>query len=214
MYQAHGWWFPDQDTHFAEMLSKNIAKGNQAVYQQPVRRASFDFCNKFDLALDIGANVGLWTKDLCQRFNTVYAVEPVEDFRKCLTQNVTGGNLQILPCALGDQNTVVDMIITKHNTGHSHVDPKSLGHGTIDLRTLDSLNLPPADYVKLDCEGYEYKILLGAQNYLKKCRPVVVVEQKFHQDTGVQDHGQAVALLLSWGAKILKTVNQDVIMGW
>jgi hypothetical protein len=26
MYQSHRWWFPDQDTHFAKMLSKNIEK--------------------------------------------------------------------------------------------------------------------------------------------------------------------------------------------
>jgi hypothetical protein len=41
MYQSHGWWFPDQDTHFAEMLSKNIAKGKEAVYQV----MNFKACN-------------------------------------------------------------------------------------------------------------------------------------------------------------------------
>ena len=58
MYQAHGWWFPDQDTHFAEMLGKNIEKGNNAVYQEPVRYKSFEFSQR-GVALDIGANVGL-----------------------------------------------------------------------------------------------------------------------------------------------------------
>ena len=84
MYQAYGWWFPDQDTHFAEMLSKNIAKGGSAVYQQPVRSRSIERCQHRRVAIDIGANVGLWARDLCQSFDQVIAIEPVEEFRQCL----------------------------------------------------------------------------------------------------------------------------------
>ena len=54
MYQSHGWWFPDEDTHFAEMLDKNVAKGNRPVYQEPVRRRSLQHCGQRGLALDIG----------------------------------------------------------------------------------------------------------------------------------------------------------------
>ena len=43
MYQAQGWFFADQDTHFAHMISKNIKKGGPAEYQQPVRHKSFEF---------------------------------------------------------------------------------------------------------------------------------------------------------------------------
>ena len=81
MYQSHGWWFPDQDTHFAEMLNKNISKGGQPVYQQPVRKRSIALCNQRGVALDIGANVGLWSRELCQAFERVIAFEPVADFR-------------------------------------------------------------------------------------------------------------------------------------
>ena len=214
MYQAHRWWFPDQDTHFAAMLTKNIAKGGAAVYQEPVRRASVGHCKDRDVAIDIGANVGLWTRDLCQYFQRVIAIEPVADFRECLVKNVPTTTLKIYDCALGAENTMIDMIITAENTGHSHVDPASLGQGKIKMQTLDSLNLPKFDYVKLDCEGYEFNIVRGGENCLKEYRPVIVVEQKFHKDTGITDNGETVALLQSWGAKILRTVNNDVIMGW
>ena len=76
MYNAHGWWFPDQDTHFAGMLAKNIQKGGGPVYQQPVRQASIAHCATRKLALDIGANVGLWSRELCQHFEHVIAFEP------------------------------------------------------------------------------------------------------------------------------------------
>lgn len=215
MYQSHGWWFPDQDTHFAEMLGKNIAKGGGPVYQEPVRRKSFEFAKK-GVALDIGANVGLWTKDLCATFQHVIAFEPVADFRDCLLRNVSANNLDIRACALGTEDTMISMVITPDNTGHSHVDESTRGQGTIPMYRLDSLNLDPFDYVKIDCEGYEYNILLGAEQTIKKYQPVVVVEQKLHKDTGRTESNQyqAAELLKSWGARQLARVNHDVILGW
>jgi FkbM family methyltransferase len=214
MYQSHRWWFPDQDTHFAKMLDRNIEKGGQAVYQEPVRRASIPYCKKHDVALDIGANIGLWARDLCQFFQRVHAIEPVADFRDCLIKNVPATNLKIHDCALGAENSMIDMIVVPENTGHSHVDTESFGRGKIQMRTLDSMDLPPADYIKLDCEGYEYNIILGGENYIKSCKPVIVVEQKFHKDTGTTDNGEAVELLMSWGAKLLQQKKHDLIMGW
>ena len=70
---------------------------------------------------------------------------------------------------------MIDMIITPKNTGHSHVDPASFGQGKIKMQTLDGLNLPKFDYVKLDCEGYEFNIVRGGENCLKEYRPVIVV---------------------------------------
>lgn len=215
MYQSHGWWFPDQDTHFAEMLGKNIQKGGGPVYQEPVRRKSFEFANK-GTALDIGANVGLWTKDMCQTFQNVIAFEPVAEFRECLLRNVSATNLDLRACALGTEDTMISMVITAENTGHSHVDESSRGTGSIPMYRLDTLNLAPFDYIKIDCEGYEYNILVGAEQTIKHYKPVVVVEQKLHKDTGRTEDNQyqAAELLKSWGARQLARVNHDVILGW
>jgi FkbM family methyltransferase len=214
MYQAHRWWFPDQDTHFKKMLDRNIHKGGQAVYQEPVRRASIAHCQQRLVAIDIGANVGLWTRDLCQFFQRVHAIEPVADFRDCLRKNVPATNLTLHDCALGKECTRVNMIVTEGNTGHSHVDSSSFGQGQIEMRTLDTMNLPQANYIKLDCEGYEHNIVLGGEHYIKACRPIIVVEQKFHKDTGIVDNGETVELLKTWGAKLLQQVKHDLIMGW
>lgn len=214
MYQHHGWWFPDQDTHFAEMLDKNMAKGHRPVYQEPVRTRSLKFCQHKRTALDIGANVGLWSRDLCRQFDQVIAFEPVEDFRACLQKNVTASNLDLRAHALGAEDTTINMIITAHNTGHSHVDTESLGEGTIPMWRLDSLDLPVVDYIKLDCEGYESHILLGGQHMIQRCQPIIVIEDKQHQDVGHTDTHGAVGIVMSWGAQILDQVRNDVILGW
>ena len=216
MYNKHGWWFPDEDTHFCEMLDKNIAKGNQPVYQEPVRKRSLIFVNNKKVALDIGANIGLWSRDLCNTFESVIAFEPVESFRKCLKRNVHHAALQIEECALGETDTTIEMIITPGNTGHSHVDQTTVGSGSIPMRRLDSLNLQDIGYIKIDCEGYELPIIRGAEETIKRCRPVMVVEQKLHEDTGKTRETQfdAAELIKSWGARELARVRHDVILGW
>lgn len=214
MYNKHGWYFPDYDTHFAEMLDKNIAKGNQPVYQQPVRKRSFTYLKNNNFAIDVGANVGLWTKDMSEEFTFVWAIEPVEDFRQCLQKNIFNNNVDIKPFALGAENTVIDMIITEENTGHSHVDIDSLGKGTIPMHRLDDLNIPPLDYIKIDCEGYELNVLKGAEQTIKEHKPIIVIEQKFHKDVGHADDGEAVTFLRSFGARQLDKVRNDLIFGW
>lgn len=214
MYQAHGWWFPDQDTHFAEMLAKNVSHGKKPVYQEPVRLRSIAHCKKFDLALDIGANVGLWSRDLCGRFQRVIAVEPVADFRSCLEKNVPCENLEIHSCALGSVVAMVNMVITSENTGHTHVDTQSIGRGTIPMQRLDDLNIQNIDYIKIDCEGYESEILLGGRNTVLSSKPIMVIEHKKHQDVGHTDTSGAIDLCLGWGARIVDRVRNDIILGW
>jgi FkbM family methyltransferase len=52
------------------------------------------------------------------------------------------------------------------------------GSATVTMRTLDSLyadgTLPKADFVKIDCEGYEPQVLLGAEAYLTASEPLGV----------------------------------------
>ena len=216
MYEKHGWWFPDLDTHFAEMLDKNIHKGFAPVYQEPVRNKSLRYVKQKGVALDIGANIGLWSRDFAEHFEQVVAFEPVAEFRDCLIKNVPTNNIDIRPCALGAVDTTINMIVTEGNTGHSHVDSSTVGTGSIDMWRLDSLEFDCVDYIKIDCEGYELTILEGAEQTIKYHKPVIVVEQKLHKDTGITEDTQygAVDLLKSWGMVELARVNADCVLGW
>jgi FkbM family methyltransferase len=215
MHEFMGWWFPDTESHFPKMLNKSVSKGGPAEYQYQVRNRSLGYVKNFGLALDIGANVGLWSRGLCQRFQRVMAFEPVAMFRECLVRNVTHHNLELQTFALGNENTTATMIITEGNTGHTHIDPATIGNGNIEVRRLDDLELDGVDYVKMDCEGFEYRVLQGAEQTLRRCRPVVVVEQKPH-DAYSNQYSQhaAIELLQSWGAVRLDQVKDDWIMGW
>ena len=214
MYESHGWWFPDAETHFPQMLAKSVSKGGPTEYQYQVRNRSLNYAKQNRVALDIGANVGLWSRDLVKYFDTVIAFEPVAMFRECLTRNVFAKNLDIRSIALGDQEGMIRMIVTEGNTGHTHVDPTSKD-GDTQITRLDSLNLPVVDYIKIDCEGFEYRVLQGAEQTIRCCRPVVVIEQKPH-DAYSKHYGQfaAIGLLEDWGMVRLDQVKDDWIMGW
>ena len=215
MREHYGWQFPDFETHFPKMLKKSVDKGLPPEYQIAVRKRSIELCAKRGTALDIGANVGLWGRDLVDNFAKVIAFEPVAVFRECLEKNVIGNNFFISPVALGDQDTVATMIITEGNSGHSHLDPNTIGSGDVTVVKLDNLNIDNVDYIKIDCEGYEYRVLQGAEQTVKRWRPIIVVEQKPH-DAYSKDYGQfaAIALLESWGMVKLDQIRDDWIMGW
>jgi len=214
VHEYQGWWFPDAESHFPKMLKKSMDKGGPAEYQYQVRDRSMTYVKKRGIALDIGANVGLWSRGLCRNFNTVIAFEPVAMFRECLIRNVTADNLQVKDFALGDKRTRATMIITEGNTGHTHIDPATLGTGETEVYRLDDLDLDTVDYIKMDCEGYEYRILQGAEATIKRCRPVVVVEQKPH-DAYSDQYAQhaAIELMKTWGMVRLDQVKDDWIMG-
>jgi FkbM family methyltransferase len=215
MRNDYGWWFPDSESHFPQMLKKSVDKGGPAEYQHIVRTRSVNFCRQRRLAIDVGANVGLWTRGLVREFEQVIAFEPVAMFRECLTRNVSATNLVVQDVALGDSNTTARMNITEGNTGHTHIDPASIGQGDTTVRTLDSFEYQNLDYIKLDCEGFEYRVLLGAEQTIKQNRPIVVLEQKPH-DAYSDQYGQfaAIELLQLWGMIKLDQVKDDWIMGW
>lgn len=53
-----------------------------------------------------------------------------------------------------------------------------LGRGDDGTRSLDSFGLTTADVVKIDVDGYEFDLLHGARDTLRRLRPVVQIEVK------------------------------------
>jgi FkbM family methyltransferase len=49
----------------------------------------------------------------------------------------------------------------------------------VAVHRLDGLELSPPDVIKLDVEGHEAAVLSGAQDLLRRCRPIIVFESWF-----------------------------------
>lgn len=208
MKQFGQWWIPDGDTHLPGYLA--AMKGE---YQRAHREASLGWCTTRRVALDIGAHIGLWTKDLSAHFELVHAFEPVEEFRQCFIRNVAARNVVLHPCALGSTSGTVRLKVEAENSGMTHVDAQT--DSGVPMRTLDSFGLDNVDYIKLDVEGFELFVLEGARETLLRCRPVLTVEQKAHGTRYFNvDRHASVDFLKSLGAKELQRVLDDWIIGW
>lgn len=166
--------------------------------------------NGIELAIDVGGHCGLWSKELVKIFDNVVAFEPVADHRACYVKNVKADNYTLHPVALGDKEDSISIHTSIGSSGDSWVD----GKGDIPVKLLDTYNLNP-DFIKLDCEGFEYFALKGGEEMLKRSRPCVIVEQKpgRAKKFGLKDT-QAVTYLESLGAKLRKEISGDFILSW
>ncbi len=207
-----GFYFPSYDDHFPKMLDKSVKKDNVLRYQWRARDAAVAACDKKRVCIDIGANVGLWSCDLVKDFQHVIAFEPVRDFRKCFVRNVNAANYTLYDCALGKEETLINMNIVKGNTGHSHVDPVTYGKGTIAMKLLDSFNFKEVDMIKIDVEGFEEQILFGAQKTIEENLPILVIEQQKHEYQNDMEELPSIKLLNSWNYEVIDQFNKDWIL--
>lgn len=210
MRKVGSWMLPGSETHMLSHISSNDS------YQLPHRRAAIKACKEYRLAVDIGAHVGLWTRDLAFHFKKVIAFEPVPEFRKLLQINTTMcKNIEIQPFALGNKKGTVSMTVDPYNTGHTHVRTtlEKMSNVVAQLTTLDEFELKGVNFIKIDCEGYEMNVLEGAKETLLRCKPIVVIEQKTFLPYGGEQF-DGVKYLQSLGAKQVNRVVDDHIMGW
>jgi len=206
MKQVYNYWMPDSDNHFERLIAKRIKNGGPAEYQDDVRAEAYKYVKDFHIAVDIGANVGLWAKPLTKKFNHVIAFEPLEQVYSCLERNVQGLNIEIHKHALGSVNDKVDMVFDAENTGGSYVS--EVGQGSIDIKRLDDLNLPKFGLLKIDCERHELEVLKGAMDTILKYKPIIVCEQQ-------ADTNECAGMYLkSFGAREITNVRKDYIFGW
>lgn len=215
-----GVWLPPGERHLVEMMSP----GAKRFARLPDGRASYQR-HKYLAALacvplgrrrvfvDVGAHVGLWSMQAETDFDMIFAFEPHPVHADLFGRNVRKGSAVVLAqVALGDREGTVGIASRPGSSGDSHVTPD----GMIPMRTLDSFPLRRVDLLKIDTEGYELPICIGARETLMRTKPVVVVEQKGKErDHFDGEHEAARRYLEGLGMKpLLPPISGDWIMGW
>ena len=179
MKKINDMYFPLWCNHFENRFNDNIG------YQEEQRNRALAHVKEFEIAVDCGAHVGLWSRDLSKFFNKLYSFEPAIEFYECLKKNIISDNTTIYNLALGSQSATGEMVITKHynNSGGSYVLPNinKTAYKTdiiqkIKLVDLDSFDLPRLDFFKIDVEGNNLDVLIGAEKTLERCNPVICIE--------------------------------------
>lgn len=168
---------PVSDPGFAE----HRAHGREA--QLPFIRQVVKSCRSTaGIAIDVGAHIGIWSVELAKHFDRVHAFEPVKENYECLLENVARLKVTVHPnVALGEREGYCDMFAPRAgNSGMAYASHDLYeGSGTVEtasIHTLDSYRFRNVGLIKIDVEGYEGNVMLGASGTIDESRPVIVFE--------------------------------------
>jgi FkbM family methyltransferase len=140
-----------------------------------------------DTCWDIGGNIGFYTcffATLVGEKGRVIAFEPVSVTGDFLSENVRlngFGHVTLKRMALGDvpgqQKVFLDLpdkaqgTVSLNTTTGAHSE-------TIEVETIDHLapSLPVPDFIKIDVEGYQMKVLAGGEKFFAQHSPMIMAE--------------------------------------
>jgi FkbM family methyltransferase len=154
---------------------------------EPFSRKLFrKIARKSKRIIDIGAYTGAYTieSSLSNVNAEVISVEPNPIALKTLQQNIRENqlrNIEIWDFAVGSKENQLPLYSTSDERGNSMT---SLIKGNdleeeilVRVLTLDNLlENKSIDLIKMDVEGFENEVLLGARNVLKRDRPILLTE--------------------------------------
>ena len=147
---------------------------------------------------DVGANIGDWTLMALKYAPTaqIYAFEPHPEIFKVLLSKSRNMNIKCLPFALSDQEGLADFWEWGDNTNVEKSGLNGLFYrpilkemfsqnpGMIQVYklTLDDIceknNVKHIDYLKIDTEGNEYFVLLGANRMISN-RSIEIIQFEY-----------------------------------
>jgi FkbM family methyltransferase len=150
-----------------------------------------DIVQKSTYIVDVGANIGCHAVSY-GNFNPkckVWAFEPQKNIYDILQRNVDRNNLgdrvKTFQCALAHEPTRTTLVSMDKVFDYNYnvVNKAGVGFGeggeTTEVITIDSLNLPGLDFMKIDVEGAEGLVIMGASETIKKYKPVIFFEHNY-----------------------------------
>lgn len=156
------------------------------------------FVHEGAVCIDVGANIGVYSSVMARlvgHAGAVHAFEPVCHVRQKLLANVQlNGHswIEVNECALGDGNDILEMHQVNEgefrsgtssfvkNENFSQMGPEKFTTIRVTVKTLDryveDCCLDKIDFVKLDVEGFELKVLLGGEATIDRYGPTILME--------------------------------------
>lgn len=157
-----------------------------------------------DTVLDVGANIGFYAllfSKLAGPEGHVIAFEPTaRAFQKLkrnkdLNPDVCTRNLALEKIAIADRSVKLQAV--EFRSSWRLFGPKAeIEHELVDILTIDEYlekhGLTRVDFIKVDVDGYEYKVIQGALRTLQLHKPVLMMEFGHYTLEGVGDRLEAL----------------------
>lgn len=161
-----------------DLITNNIRLTSN--YYEPIMLDFIKANIQKGVMIDVGANIGNHTIFLAKYCATkVIAFEPFPETYSILEKNILQNNLKNVHTynlGLGNSNEELLMSAVEGNMGMNKIDAK--GNTPVKIVALDSTKLisEAVTLIKIDCEGYEEKALIGMYDLLTKDKPALFIE--------------------------------------
>jgi len=163
---------------------------------------------------DVGANVGLYSIAAAKRFPSakIHAFEPVSSTLSLFRQNLAKNNLESRNVTLNElalSDAIGEAYITSdfHSSNYITTPESKFSKTLIRCTTVDDYvrdkDIDRLDFVKIDVEGHELKVVKGAEETLARLKPRVLAELnkgdfKFF-DRRVTDESEFIDFMTEFG---------------
>jgi FkbM family methyltransferase len=163
-------------------MAYNIAK--HGIWEQHVAQTIQENIRPWDIALDIGANIGIDSMLMSQsvgKDGKVYSFEPSQKIFKTLNENIYSintfdNNIQLINKWVGSKVETVELYMDTNNPGGTSICHNyGWSSESIDIITIDSLGLEKVDFIKMDIEWYEYEAFLWMKNLLQNNTNIKII---------------------------------------
>lgn len=169
--------------------------------------------------IDIGANIGALTLQMAKIVSPsgrIFSYEPSPVNYKYASKNISLNNfknIKLINQGLGNKKETAYLYnVNPNNRGMLRLlaeddQNKLYEKEEVAIDTLDSsmqnFSIPKPDFIKIDVEGFEYKVLQGAYETLRKYKPVLFIELV---DNNLREQNSSAGELIEY----LKRLNYKI----
>ncbi len=182
-------------------------------YEEEIQKAIDGCVRPGDVCYDLGASIGYLSLLMARKARHVFAFEPSPKAAEEIARQVAANNFRnvtVIPTPVSDDVREVRFCITDQAYG-SGINPTETRWPVMMLEstTLDlfAQSHPPPNFIKIDVEGEEFRVLEGARRLLSEHRPKICCE--------VHSSGTArevVALLKSYEYRLSTPDGQPFVV--
>lgn len=178
--------------------------------------------------LDIGSHVGYHSIAYAKMNPNVkvIAFEPQPEIYSLLTFNIKENGyedrISAMNVCVGHKQVKTTLAESPkmHIENVYNMGGRGIGDGNIitNMITIDSLNLERVDYMKIDVEGAEHLVIAGAEQTIKKFKPIIYFEDLNTLDTayiekiGASHIPNSYELLKSYGYNSFQNIAYSNVL--
>lgn len=167
------------------------------IYETAMANRMNSLINSGEICIDVGAHIGYFS--LLMGLKTgkkglVVAIDPIKSnvlgIKKTFSKNKLR-NLIVFANGASDKSSVTEAeVYTDSDMAHfkdaAHIsDVPSHAIEFLRVNTIDNMvsemSLQTVDFIKIDVEGYEEKVILGSENVINIWHPQLIVEIHTHE---------------------------------